>query len=96
NRKIINSVSVDEVLDKLFIKILNTDGFASGNESLTVQFLGNQLFDVSLVDIQGKTIYSAANQRNNATVSSSGLNKGLYILNITLGSKVFNYKVIKF
>ncbi|MFA9213570.1 MAG: hypothetical protein ACEQSR_06950, partial [Candidatus Methylacidiphilales bacterium] len=47
NRKIINSVSVDEVLDKLFIKILNTDGFASGNESLTVQFLGNQLFDVS-------------------------------------------------
>lgn len=96
NRNIINSVSVDEVLDKSFVKILNTDGFASGNESLAVQFPGNQLFDVSLVDIQGKTIYSATNQRNNAIVSSSGLNKGLYILNITFGSKVFNYKVIKF
>lgn len=96
NRKIIKSVSVDDIIDKSFIKILNTDGFATGNESLTVQFPGNQMFNISLVDLQGNTIYSATNQNNNASVSSSGLNKGLYILNITLGNKVFNYKVIKF
>ncbi len=96
NRKIINSVSVDEIMDKSFIKILNSEGFAMGNENLTVQLPSNQKFDISFIDLQGKVIYSANNQINTFSLEPSVLTKGLYIMHIAIGNKVFNYKVTKF
>jgi len=96
NRKIINSVSVDEVFDKSFIKILNTQAFALGNENLTVQLPSNQKFDVSFIDLQGKTVFAANNQINNFSIEPSVLTKGLYIMTIAIGNKTFNYKVTKF
>lgn len=96
NRKIINSVSVDEVMDKTFIKVLNSSGFASGNGNLTVQLPSNQKFDISFIDLQGKVIYSANNQINTFSLECSVLTKGLYIMHIAIGNKVFNYKVTKF
>jgi hypothetical protein len=96
NRKIINAVSVDEVLDKSLIKILNSEGFAFGNEMLTIQLPSNQKFDVSFIDLQGKTVYSAVSQLNNLSVNPSVLNHGLYIMHITIGNKEFNFKITKF
>jgi hypothetical protein len=96
NRKIINGLSTEELLNGNFIKITNTLGFAQDNELLTIQIPSSQKYKVSVTDIQGKEIMFLDNQFESTNISPIGFNPGLYILNITIGNKNFNYKIIKY
>jgi hypothetical protein len=96
NRKIINGLSAEELLDENFLKITNTIGFANANEFLSIQIPSSQKYKVSVTDIQGKEIMFLDNQFESTNISPIGFNPGLYILNITIGNKNFNYKIIKY
>jgi hypothetical protein len=96
NRKIINGLSTEELLNGNFIKITNTIGFAQDNELLTIQIPSSQKYKVSVTDIQGKEIMFFDNQFESTNISPIGFNRGLYILNISIGNKNFNYKIIKY
>ncbi|MFY7734676.1 MAG: T9SS type A sorting domain-containing protein [Bacteroidia bacterium] len=96
NRKIINGLSAEELLNGNFIKITNTIGFAQDNELLTIQIPSSQKYKVSVTDIQGKEIMFFDNQFESTNISPIGFNRGLYILNISIGNKNFNYKIIKY
>jgi hypothetical protein len=96
NRKIINGLSTEELLNGNFIKITNTIGFAQDNELLTIQIPSSQKYKVSVTDIQGKEIMFFDNQFESTNISSIGFNPGLYILNISIGNKNFKYKIIKY
>jgi hypothetical protein len=96
NRKIINGLSAEELLDENFLKITNTIGFANVNEFLSIQIPSSQKYKVSVTDIQGKEIMFLDNQFESTNISPIGFNPGLYILNITIGNKNFNYKIIKY
>lgn len=96
NRKIINGLSTEELLNVNFIKITNTIGFAQDNELLTIQIPSSQKYKVSVTDIQGKEIMFFDNQFESTNISPIGFNRGLYILNISIGNKNFNYKIIKY
>jgi hypothetical protein len=96
NRKIINGLSAEELLDENFLKITNTIGFANVNEFLSIQIPSSQKYKVSVTDIQGKEIIFLDNQFESTNISPIGFNPGLYILNITIGNKNFNYKIIKY
>jgi hypothetical protein len=96
NRKIIKGLSTEEVLDRNYIKISNTLGFANANEFLTIQIPSSQKYKVSVTDIQGKEIMFFDNQFQSTNISPIGFNPGLYILNVSIGNKNFNYKIIKY
>ena len=96
NRKIINGLSAEELINGNFIKIINTIGFSNANEFLTIQIPSSQKYKVSVTDIQGKEIMFFDNQFESTNISSIGFNPGLYILNISIENKNFKYKIIKY
>lgn len=70
------------------------------NDILNFKFnsLNNTNVNVSLVDIQGREVYSNIINSNNSTINSSintsSFSKGVYILNIKQGNAHINKKVI--
>lgn len=95
NRKIIQTLSLNEKIDASSIKILNTQGFASENELLSIQVPASN-FNVSIYNLQGKEIYTLKNQKLEASINPNELTQGIYILNITVGNTNFNYKIAKY
>ncbi len=96
NRKLISSVSIDEVLDASLIKIINSQGFASSNEPLMIQVPSNEKYQVTVYNLQGKQVLEFNNQQNSASINSELLNAGMYIINIAGGNKNYNFKIAKY
>jgi hypothetical protein len=96
NRKLIPSLSINENFDKSLIKILNSQGFASSNESLVVQIPSIDNFDITIFNLQGKVIIKYKNQSVKTEINSNLFTQGIYILNISSGNKSYNYKIAKY
>lgn len=96
NRKLIKSVSINEVFDASHIKIINSEGFANNNEPLKIQAPTNDNFDVLIYNLQGKLVLTLNNQQTNCSINPDMLNMGMYILNIAFGNKSFNFKIAKY
>jgi len=50
---------------------------------------------ITLIDINGKIIVNATTDDSNFEINGSFLNKGMYLVKIETGGKVFTRKVIK-
>jgi hypothetical protein len=96
NRKLIPSLSINENFDKSLIKILNSQGFASSNESLVVQVPSIDNYDITIFNLQGKEIIKYKNQSVKTEINSNLFTQGIYILNISSGNKSYNYKIAKY
>jgi hypothetical protein len=96
NRKLIPSVSVEDVDNEQFVKIQNSQGFALNNESIVIQMPTSAPFNVSVLDIQGRTVFEMQNNIQTALLHPAQFQKGIYIVKINVGNKVFNYKITKF
>lgn len=96
NRKLIPSVSINEVFDASLIKIINSQGFACSNEPLMIQVPSNEKYQVTVYNLQGKQVLEFNNQQNSTSINSELLNAGMYIINIAGGSKNYNFKIAKY
>ena len=96
NRKLIPSVSIDEVFDGSLIKLVNTQGFAASNEPLIIQVPSTEKYQVIVYNLQGKQVLEYNNQQVSTTINPELLNTGLYIINIASGNKNFNFKIAKY
>jgi hypothetical protein len=96
NRKLIPSVSVEDIDNEQFVKIQNSQGFALNNESIVIQMPTSAPFNVSVLDIQGRTVFEMQNNIQTALLHPAQFQKGIYIVKINVGNKVFNYKITKF
>jgi hypothetical protein len=52
--------------------------------------------DVEVYDIQGRQVYSGVNfnEQKSAKIDLSGYSKGIYIMNVRSGAKIYNYKIV--
>lgn len=96
NRKLIPSVSINEVFDASLIKIINSQGFARLNEPLMIQVPSNEKYQVTVYNLQGKQVLEFNNQQNSTSINSELLNAGMYIINIAGGNKNYNFKIAKY
>ncbi|TCN59514.1 T9SS C-terminal target domain-containing protein [Flavobacterium circumlabens] len=56
--------------------------------TLNIQSNDKEIFDVSIIDLNGKVVYSELNSNNSALLKVPNLNKGLYFLRLTSANKV--------
>ena len=96
NRKLIPSVSIDEVFDGSLIKVINSQGFANANEPLIIEVPCNEKYQVTVYNLQGKQVLEFNNQQNSTNINSELLNAGMYIINIAGGNKNYNFKIAKY
>ncbi|MFZ4798530.1 MAG: T9SS type A sorting domain-containing protein [Bacteroidia bacterium] len=96
NRKLIPSVSIDEVFDGSLIKLVNSQGFAASNEPLIIEVPSTEKYQVLVYNLQGKQVLEYNNQQVSTSINSELLNAGLYIINIAAGNKNYNFKIAKY
>lgn len=96
NRKLIPSVSIDEVFDGSLFKVINSAGFAHSNESLIIQMPSNDFFKISLFNIHGNQLFEMNNQHTSTSINPELFDQGLYIVNIAAGNKNYNFKIVKY
>jgi hypothetical protein len=93
---LITDVSTEEIINENWLKIINSQGFAVNHEPLRIEIPSNELFDVSLIDLQGKKVLELKNQQNFCSIRPEEVKEGFYVLNVKFGGKNFNYKIAKY
>ena len=65
------------------------------NDNLKVAFNDDELFDLTVYNIEGMIVAQKKKNKNVVNISMSGVHKGVYILKITSGLHESTYKFIK-
>ena len=93
------NTNVTLINDQLLAEVKATPNPFSENLQIEYLLSSPETVNIGLVDITGRTIYTTAKKRNSGkhqeTISTSGLAKGVYYLNIQTLSEAKSVKLIK-
>ncbi|MBN1183536.1 MAG: T9SS type A sorting domain-containing protein, partial [Bacteroidales bacterium] len=65
--------------------------------TINVASLGDEMFDLSVIDLTGRIVYTTTDLLcNEANILSLPIKEGMYILRVSIRGRVYTYRIIKY